>query len=355
MSAFESEETVQSRARMEALINSAFKREVVRKVTDVILPLNDAGVGPSFYCVHSIGGGAIELQHMARMLGPKQAFYGIQVPSNRRNAEFARSIKEMSRYYVDQLVRFQPMGAFLLGGYSIGATIALEMSHQLIARGREVSLLVVFDGELFNTGGEISSRNPLYWLKLLLNMPGWIVDELKNPRRFASTRLKFMAFKFRRETLHPVERFINLSSYLPDHAAFIKTLYDSYLNYVPERYPGRVLVFVAKTQALLRLRQVEAAWKKIAPSSEVFELSGTHGSIMKKPNGGPVAEPSKRENRRSNPTNRSGFSEPRAGDSLTVRVSDSEVRVDCRACGQRGAGVRPDFNWSRQPRAMIGY
>jgi thioesterase domain-containing protein len=291
MSVFKPEKTVQSRARMEALINSAFKREVIRKVTDVILPLNDVGFGPSFYCVHSIGGGAIEFQHMARMLGPKQTFYGIQVPTNRRNAEFARSIEEMSRYYVDELVKFQPKGAFLLGGYSIGATIALEMSHQLIARGREVSLLVVFDGELFNTGVEISSRNPLYWLKLLLNMPRWIVGELvKNPRRFASTRLKFVASKVRRETLHAVERFINLSCFLPDHAAFIKTLYDSYLDYVPERYGGRVLVFVAKTQASLRLRQVAAAWKKIAPSSDVFETSGTHGSIIEMPHGVPVAE-----------------------------------------------------------------
>ena len=48
MSAFEREDAVQSRARMEALINSAFKREVIPKVTDVILPLNDVGLGPRF-------------------------------------------------------------------------------------------------------------------------------------------------------------------------------------------------------------------------------------------------------------------------------------------------------------------
>jgi hypothetical protein len=143
------------------------------------------------------------------MLGPKQNFYGIQVPTNKRNNEFARSIKEMSRYYVDESVKFQPNRALLLGGYSIGATIALEMSHQLIARGREVSLLVVFDGELFNTGAEISSRNPLYWLKLLLNMRRWIVDELmKNPGRFASTPLRFLSVKVRQETIHAMERFI---------------------------------------------------------------------------------------------------------------------------------------------------
>jgi thioesterase domain-containing protein len=283
--------TAQNRARMEALINSAFKKEVIRKVTDVIPPLNDVGSGPIFYCVHSIGGGATEFQHMARMLGPKQSFYGIQAPTSRRKAALARSIKEMSSYYVDELVKFQPEGAFLLGGHSIGAVIALEISQQLIARGRDVKLLVVFDGELFNTGAEISSRNPLYWLKLLINVPRWIVGDLvKNPRKFASTRFKFVAFKFRREPLHEAERFVNLSAYLPDHAAFVRTLYDSYLSYVPDTYVGRILVFVAKTEALLRLRQVEAAWRKIAPQSEVFKTNGTHGSIMEMPRGLPVAK-----------------------------------------------------------------
>jgi hypothetical protein len=38
-----------------------------------------------------------------------------------------------------------------------------------------------------------------------------------------------------------------------------------------------------------------------------------------------------------------------------VRLSDIEERFTCRACGKRGADVRPDFNWDRQPGAMMGY
>ena len=34
----------------------------------------------------------------------------------------------------------------------------------------------MFDEELFNTGTEISARNPLYWHKLLLNVPSWVRD-----------------------------------------------------------------------------------------------------------------------------------------------------------------------------------
>ena len=66
----------------------------------------------------------------------------------------------------------------MIGGHSVGAIIALEMAQQLRARGREVSLLVVLDGELFNTGTELGRYNPLYWFKLLINVPNWIRDVL---------------------------------------------------------------------------------------------------------------------------------------------------------------------------------
>jgi hypothetical protein len=38
-----------------------------------------------------------------------------------------------------------------------------------------------------------------------------------------------------------------------------------------------------------------------------------------------------------------------------VRLSDIEPRFICGACGHRGADVRPDFNWNRQPVEMMGY
>jgi thioesterase domain-containing protein len=70
----------------------------------------------------------------------------------------------------------------------------------------------------------------------------------------------------------------------------MKTLYDNHQVYVPKSYSGRALVFAAKTQALLYLRQVRSAWTRIAPSAEVFEMSGTHVSILKTPLGLPLAE-----------------------------------------------------------------
>ena len=38
-----------------------------------------------------------------------------------------------------------------------------------------------------------------------------------------------------------------------------------------------------------------------------------------------------------------------------LRPSDIEERFTCTLCGKRGADVRPDFNWKRQPVAKMGY
>ena len=38
-----------------------------------------------------------------------------------------------------------------------------------------------------------------------------------------------------------------------------------------------------------------------------------------------------------------------------LRLSDLERRFVCKGCGKRGGDVRPDFNWAREPVAMMGY
>jgi pimeloyl-ACP methyl ester carboxylesterase len=238
-SALDAGETEDEYFRLKSLANAGFAKEALRKVTDVILPLNDSGTGPAFYCVHDITGIATGFRFIAEMLGPRQRFYGIQAPTKKRNAEFASSIESISQYYVDDLIKFQPEGNFLLGGYSTGAVIALQMAQQLRARGREVSLLVVFDGDLFNSGAEIKSRDPFDRLELIWNLPRWITAVVKEGyscqtlcRKAINKAIaapKAIMAKMRGEVATfelTAENFvsINLNHCSPEHVAFINRL-----------------------------------------------------------------------------------------------------------------------------------
>jgi thioesterase domain-containing protein len=285
MSSFEGTSVIAGASRVRELANIAFGREVTRKVVDAILPLNDVGSGPSFYCVHSVTGCATDFSSMAEMLGPSCKFYGIQAPTAKRNAAFADSIERMSQFYANRLNEFQPTGPLILGGHSAGAAIALEMAQQLRALGRDVRSLIVFDGELYNTGAELSVSNPTYWIKLALNIPAWIRTFYRSiPRKVVERTKSAIAMLTGKRADDPVE------AMTPHHAAFVDTLFKSQFRYVPKEYLGRVVVCVAKTQPLTYLYQVEATWRKIAPAAEVVKFNGTHTSLVHPPDGLAVAQ-----------------------------------------------------------------
>ena len=66
--------------------------------------------------------------------------------SSWRDVEFGNSLDSLAEYYTNALVEFQPAGPIVLGGWCVGAVIALAMAQKLRARGREVGPLVAIDG-----------------------------------------------------------------------------------------------------------------------------------------------------------------------------------------------------------------
>jgi thioesterase domain-containing protein len=274
---------------------------LVRTGTSItIVPLNESGEGLPFYCVHSLGGDATSYSKLAQLLGPGQRVYGIQVPGEKLNADFASSLHTVAAHYVDVLDTFQPEGPFALGGWSLGSVIALEMAQQLLVRGRAVKLLTVFDGILPNTGAGIGPQSPLYFWRLACNLPRWITSELLVGRRLHSLpkRLRSKIFsKFSNPNaindnlrrLHAIDGFVDTTRWPQAQIIFSRQLYEAAWRYTPRPYCGPVLVFVARTWPLFFLPQVEAAWRKISSNIEIIQIDGTHSDIVRDPGVIPVA------------------------------------------------------------------
>ncbi|KAJ1656824.1 hypothetical protein IWQ61_003674 [Dispira simplex] len=56
-----------------------------------------------------------------------------------------QSIKEMAAAYIDLIKQVQPTGPYLLGGWSFGGIVALEIAQQLIRRDQVVLQIVMVD------------------------------------------------------------------------------------------------------------------------------------------------------------------------------------------------------------------
>jgi thioesterase domain-containing protein len=275
-----------------------------RNSTRAIVPINDCALGPApprpaFYCVHSASGVAgMDFLDLARRLEPTIRFYGIQAPPKRMpEAEFGNSVDALAEYYAEALSHFQPTGPLLIGGYCVGAVIALAMIDKLGTLGRDVGPLLVIDGVPENTGAAMSRWQARYWLELVRNVRGWFNHgDLMRSRTLrslvwsiannASAIGKGAIGLKRGQKLgggYAIEGIMDVSRYPPDHKSFVNRLFQALFAHTPKRYSGNVVVYEATVKPLLYLPQIGHMWRAFARQAEVVEITGTHISMMHEP------------------------------------------------------------------------
>lgn len=257
------------------------------------MPLGGEGAGLPLYLVHSIGGEVIYYRPLAERIGGDRKIYGIQAPKDKMSGAFAETIHGMAEYYFEKLTQFQPQGPLLLGGWSSGAPIALELAQMLKAAGRPAPLLIIFDGLLFNCPGKISPWHPVYQWKLLRNLPRWIDENIFQGWGVRGTlirlkrglKLKFESLMGRRQKGpgSSVDAFMDTSALPPEQADFARALGRAVEIYEPKPYDRETLVYTARTQPLLHLLQADTSWKAIAPKSEIVYVDGNHVTLMREP------------------------------------------------------------------------
>ncbi len=269
-----------------------------------IVPINDCALEtvaprPAFYCVHSASGVAgTDFLDLARRLEPTIRFYGIQAPPKRMpESEFGNSVDSLAEYYAEALSQFQPAGPLLIGGYCVGAVIALAMIDKLCALGREVGPLLVIDGVPENTGTAMSRWQARYWLELARNVRGWFNHgDLMRSRTLrslvwsiannASAIGKGAIGLKRGQKLgggYAIEGIMDVSRYPPDHKSFVNRLFGALFAHTPKLYSGNIVVYEATVKPLLYLPQIGHMWRKFARQAEVVEIVGTHISMMHEP------------------------------------------------------------------------
>ncbi len=283
---------------------SALLGRASRHSDRVILPINDSALAvdtqsPAFYCVHSASGVAgTDFLALAQLFEPSIRFYGIQAPPKQMlDLKFGNSVESLADFYADALVKFQPKGPFVLGGYCVGGIIALEIANNLRDRGREVGPLLIIDGVPENTGVTLPRWTLHNWLDLARNLRGWLVHgDLMRSRTLRSLMwsLSNNAYAIAKAAIglkrgeklgggYSIEGMMDLSPYQPSHRLFIDRLFAALFAYVPRAYSGTVVVYEAKITPLLYLPQIGRTWRQFAPQSEVVDIVGTHISMMRKP------------------------------------------------------------------------
>ena len=129
----------------------------------MIVPLQTKGDRQPWYCVHPAGGQVHWYYELSRSMGEKRPFYGIQASAlAKKDVGISDQLSTMAAQYVAELREFQPDGPYLLAGWSIGGSIALEMARQLQAAGAEVAMTALIDSLCFpRLQGEFPEKDEL--------------------------------------------------------------------------------------------------------------------------------------------------------------------------------------------------
>ena len=263
---------------------------LVARNSKPIVRLAGQGDGTPIYLIHAIAGDIGFFSPLADLAADGRVIYGVQVPNHKINAEFGRSISGLAEFYVDALLEFQPSGPVMLGGWSAGSTIALEMAQILKRRGREVALLISFDGILYHTGARLRGWDPRYLSQLFANVRLW--RDRARARRLGvqcslellwrDLKLAWACWAIEHRLLGNVtDTFLEEGVWPAKRLPFIRSVYRAIEEYHPKPYDGRVLVYLAKVQCFFHLWQVDNCWRKIAPTAEFHTIHCMHDDMFK--------------------------------------------------------------------------
>ena len=103
---------------------------------------------PKLFIVGGSYGNVLHLHDLALGLCPAVIPYGIQYRGLLEEDEPRETLEETANDFVEEMLECQPRGPYLVGGYSGGGLVAVEMARQLLARGAEVQAVFMIDTRL---------------------------------------------------------------------------------------------------------------------------------------------------------------------------------------------------------------
>jgi acyl transferase domain-containing protein len=232
-----------------------------------LVPLQTEGSKPPFYCVHGAGGNVLMYRKLAHCVAPDQPFYGLQSQGLDGQMPLHNRIEDMATHYVDTIQEFQPQGPYLLGGYCMGGTVALEMAQQLIAKGQDVALLAFMETyNWVNIPRSSSLRSAYHFyqkiefharnLLIAKDRSAFLMEKLNvaNSRKgiwYDNIKSKLFGNK---SNGHDEDRSLAELWETNDRAA---------ISYVPKPYPGRITSFIPVKQYAYA-NNPEVGWNNLA-------------------------------------------------------------------------------------------
>lgn len=282
-------------------ISILYKAANVRQQADILLgdfsdedwfpivSINIDGSKPPLFCFPGKGGNPTRFRHLSHRLGNDQPIHMLQSRGLSGKLSPFDSVEKIANEFMDAIRETQPEGPYYLIGSSFGGKVAYEVAQQLLRTSQEVALLAFVDtygpGYPKRLPNISRTREQLfsifqYFDKHLANLrvANWkgrgqyLVHNSKIGLQKIKTWPKILIDKIRTRRLPAELKEVEAANIRASRA------------YIPEPFPGRVVIFRAEQQPRGIYEDSKLGWGNVDISElEIIDIPGHHGSILFEP------------------------------------------------------------------------
>nr|WP_306415012.1 MULTISPECIES: non-ribosomal peptide synthetase [unclassified Calothrix] len=253
-----------------------------------LVAIQPHGSKPPLFFVHPIGGNVLCYYELARNLQPDQPFYGLQSLGLDGESQPHTSIEDMATDYITALRVVQPQGPYFLGGWSMGGVVAFEMAQQLHKQGHKVKRLVLLDSLAPVESNKTTEIYEYDDSKLLANFAEDMAGLTgKNLSVFDDD---LQQLDINEQLNHFLEQ-AKITNFLPPDIGkqqlhylvqVFKSNIQAMLNYVPQVYPHRIILF--RSSSIGELNNPTLGWDELSSQPvEIISAPGEHYTMLSLP------------------------------------------------------------------------
>jgi len=210
-----------------------------------LVPIKAQGTNTPIFLVHGAEGNVLLYRQLSQYVDGGHPIYGLQSAGLDGKEDLDQTVESMASRYVAEILAAYPRGPYIVGGYCMGGTVALEIAQQLTAKGAKVALVILLETYNPSKISRATARflRPVHFVQnLWFHTANAILLGAEDRRKFLSekasvqmTRVKMRVQSF--DTVAPDKKHETYP-----HLKIKQTNDEANMNYVPRTYDGRVVV-----------------------------------------------------------------------------------------------------------------
>ncbi|MEO9590234.1 SDR family NAD(P)-dependent oxidoreductase [Rhodopirellula bahusiensis] len=250
-------------------------------LNELLAPLKVTGDRAPLFMVHPPGGIVVCYRELAAHLPDDQPMYAIRARGLHGKEELPPTMQAMAAEYVEAIRSVRPEGPCVIGGWSVGGVIAMEVAQQLIADGHEVDGLILLDSSIPSGASDLVPAEDQTNVGLEYGIDLSLDELLQLP---SEEQLPFL--------WQHAEKLGVLDQNTPADVAAraiddLKTLFHHHLKlttqYKMQPIPTRIVLFRPTDVPFETEGSADRGWSHLAHRADVISTPGHHHSMVQDP------------------------------------------------------------------------